>query len=192
MVKKLYLDGCSFTYGLHLDPADTLEALFVRDGGYIVTNQSRPGKSNLAIAMDAYRHCDSHDTVVLGFTYSARFYLKYQDTDIDFLPSKFNLETDDAVNGDQLSQAYTQFHKYFYTMYEPPFCDTMSDMLVDSVCSHILARGKKLVCFSWEKRNTINTVIYPYIGPEHRLPDRHLNPKGTQYLFDLLQREINE
>ena len=192
MVKKLYLDGCSFTYGLHLDLADTLGVLFDCNGGYTVTNQSRPGKSNLAIAMDAYRHCNNHDTIVLGFTYSTRFYLKYQDIDIDFLPSRFNLNLDNSINGDQLEQAYTQFHRYFYTMYETPFCNNMSDMLVDSVCSHIIAQGKKLVCFSWEKRNTTNTIVYPFIGPEYRLADGHLNVAGTRYLFDLLQREIDE
>ena len=192
MVKKLYLDGCSFTYGLHLPPEDTLATLFARDGGYIVTNQSRPGKSNLAIVMDAYRASQTHDTIVLGFTFSSRFYLKYQDADIDFLPSRFNLDLKNSINSKQLDQAYNQFHRYFYTMYEPPFCDNLSDMLIDGVCSYILSLGKKLVCFSWEQRNTQQQILYPYIGPDFRLPDNHLNTQGTRYLFNLLQTEINE
>ena len=53
---KLYLDGCSFTYGLNLPPEHTLAYLFSVDGGYKVTNGSRNGKSNLAIAMDAYKN----------------------------------------------------------------------------------------------------------------------------------------
>ena len=53
MSKRLYLDGCSYTYGLGLDSTHTLGYLFQYQGEYVVTNKSRPGKSNLAIAIDA-------------------------------------------------------------------------------------------------------------------------------------------
>jgi hypothetical protein len=54
------------------------------------------------------------------------------------------------------------------------------------------AQGKKVVCFSWEHRTTTNELLYPFISTKMRLPDGHLNEDGTKYLYNMLQREINE
>ena len=114
MVNRLYLDGCSFTYGLNLDKNYTLETLFTEHGKWCVNNQSRNGKSNLAIAMDAYQNCQDHDTFVLGFTFSGRFHIKYQQHNIDFQPIKYMLPLVPDYNVDQLELVYDKFHKYFY------------------------------------------------------------------------------
>ena len=84
MVKKLYLDGCSLTYGQGLDRSDSLGKLFNAPGGYQVLDNSRPGKSNMSIVFDTYQNFRDYDTFVLGFTYSARFGLKYNDQNLDF------------------------------------------------------------------------------------------------------------
>lgn len=190
MTQKLYLDGCSFTYGLGLESFDTLASLFAINGEYIVTNNSRPGKSNMAIAMDAYKNCKEHDIVILGFTYSSRFYLNYNNNDIDFLNTRYQLESSDQLNGHQLESAYKEFRKYFYTLFETPFCDKYSDFLIDTVCSYITSQGKKVIAFSWEKRKTDFNLLYPYIPPNMRLPDRHLNKEGTMYLYKLIGSTI--
>jgi hypothetical protein len=190
MVKKIYLDGCSFTYGVGIDKNQSLEQLFINQGQYDVINYSRPGKSNLAIAMDTYKNLSNCDIAILGFTFSSRFYLNTHNTDIDFLSSKQHLETTNKLNGDQLELAYQEFHKYFYTLYQTPFCDQFSDFLIDGLCSYVLSQGKKLVCYSWEPRTTQYPLLYPYFSPKMYQPDRHLNAAGTQHLYDILQREI--
>jgi len=192
MSKRLYLDGCSYTYGLGLATNHTLGYLLQHQGEYIVTNKSRPGKSNLAIAIDTYNNFKNHDTIVLGFTYASRFYLKAYDHDIDFSATRQEIEINDLKNGHQLEIAYKEFHKYFFTLFESPFDGNLSDMIIDSVISHMRSQGKTVVCFSWERRTTTNELLYPFIPIKMRLPDGHLNEDGTRYLFDVLQREIDE
>ena len=192
MSKRLYLDGCSYTFGLGLATKHTLGYLFQHKGKYAVTNKSRPGKSNLAMAIDAYNNFKNHDIIVLGFTYASRFYLKAYNQDIDFLATRQEIEIDDLTNGHQLEIAYKEFHKYFFTLFESPFDENLSDMIIDGIISHMCNQGKKVVCFSWEQRTTTNKLLYPFISTKMRLPDGHLNEDGTKYLYDILQREINE
>ena len=49
---KLYIDGCSLTYGQGLDEKDKLDYLLTTKAGFDVINNSRSGKSNLAIVLD--------------------------------------------------------------------------------------------------------------------------------------------
>ena len=85
MRARLYLDGCSFTYGTGLSAESTLAHLLANQGGYNVRNNSRPGKSNLSIALDAYDNIHNHDIIIIGWTFSSRTYLKYNNIDIDLL-----------------------------------------------------------------------------------------------------------
>jgi hypothetical protein len=192
-MNKLYLDGCSFTYGLGLPHEDTLEHLFT-SSGYDVSNNSRNGKSNLAIAMDAYKNIDNHDVIVLGFTFSGRFYINHSGHKIDFQPIYYyhQFKPNDDYNSAAIEDEYSTFHKHFYTLYQAPFCDDLSDCLIDTLSEFIKSKGKKLIVFSWEKRNVNTEILYPYIGPRHRLSDGHLNSLGTRYLFDLLQSRLGE
>ena len=190
MVKQLYLDGCSLTYGQGLDRKDSLGALFNTRGEYQVLDYSRPGKSNMSIVFDTYQHFQDYDTFVLGFTYSARFGLRYKDQNLDFFPGFHGNGL--GLDSETLDIAHTEIYKYFYSVFGSPYCDDLSDMLIDTLISFLLSQNKKVVGFSWENQKTINHLEYPYIGPVGRLDDGHLNAKGTEQLFDFLQNIINE
>jgi hypothetical protein len=190
LVKRLYLDGCSLTYGQGLDRKDSLGALFDTRGGYQVLDYSRPGKSNMAIVFDTYQHFHNYDTFVLGFTYSSRFGLKYKDQNLDFFPGFHGRGL--ALEPETLDIAQTEMYKYFYSVFGSPYCDDLSDMLIDTLISFLISQNKKVVGFSWEHRKTICHLEYPLIGPSERFNDGHLNVKGTEQLFNFLQNIINE
>lgn len=187
MSLKLYLDGCSMTYGHGLSRQENLGYLFEHIGGYSVTDLSRPGKSNLAIANDVYQNSANHDVFVVGWTFSSRFGIKYQDENLDFFVGWHGQGS--GVRDRDLDRAYQQVYRYFYTVFGPPYSDQLSDMLVDTTMAFL--NGKRTVAFSWEPRNTNYKLMMPYMGPEHRLDDGHLNVLGTQKLFNQLQNQIN-
>ena len=195
MVKRLYLDGCSLTYGHGLPRDESLGRLFEVKGFYDVKDMSRPGKSNLLMAIDTYKNFQDYDTFVIGFTYSARFGIKYQGQDLDFY-SGFHgqgIEIDQTnINAQSISDAYLEVYKYFFTIFEPPYCDDLSDMLIDGLITFLKSQNKKVIAYSWEQRNTKTGLAYPYIAPKFRLPSGHLNRHGMQYLYDFLQNLINE
>ena len=188
MVKKLYLDGCSLTYGQWLERSQSLGALFDTRGSYQVHDQSRPGKSNMAIVFDTYQNFQDYDVFVLGFTYSSRFGLKYNDQNLDFFPGFHNKGL--ALEPETLDIAHTEMYKYFYSIFGPPYSENLSDMLIDTLISFLISQNKKVVGFSWEKRQTVCHLEYPYIGPKNRLSDGHLNVAGTEELFNFLQNII--
>jgi hypothetical protein len=190
MVKKLYLDGCSLTYGQGLDRQDSLGGLFDTRGNYRVFDKSRPGKSNMAIAFDTYQNFRDYDTFVLGFTYSSRFGLKYNDQNLDFFTGFHGQGL--GLEPETLDTAQVEMYKYFYSIFGPPFSGDLSDMLIDTLISFLISQDKKVVGFSWEKRNTSCYLEYPFIGPSDRFNDGHLNVNGTEKLFNFLQNIINE
>lgn len=195
MVKKLYLDGCSLTYGHGLPREQSLGHLFSSVGGYEVKDLSRPGKSNLAIATDVYKNYQNFDTFVLGFTFSTRFGIKYFDENLDFFSGFHGLGiplSENNTNAQEINDAYLNVYKYFFTIFGPPYCDDLSDMIVDCVVAFLLSQNKKVLPFSWEKRKITNQIQYPFIGPEYRLSDGHLNKNGTEFLFNILQNILNE
>jgi hypothetical protein len=185
MVKKLYLDGCSLTYGQGLDRDLSLGSLFKNKGKYDVLDMSRPGKSNIAIALDIYNHCKDFDVFVIGWTFSSRFSIKYQGQDIDFFAG-----FDGKLRGFEpgsLDQAYNNVYKFFYTVFEPQYYDNLSNFIIDSSLSFLAAQKKEIRAFSWEQRDISYPVTYPYIGPTHRLNDGHLNSNGVKELYHFLQ-----
>jgi hypothetical protein len=188
---RLYLDGCSLTWGQGLETQHQLASLLRDRGGYTVINESRPGKSNIAIAYDTYQYT-TPEIYVLGWTFSSRFGIRYQDQNLDFFPGWHGgslLKTD--ANAYELDKAYKQFYKFFYTVYESPYSDRLSDMLIDNTIYSLKHRYKKVVAFSWEQRKTINQLLYPYLGPDMRQDDGHLNVKGVEHLYNLIQNHIN-
>jgi hypothetical protein len=190
MVKSLYLDGCSFTYGLNLHRTETLEHLFI-ESGYNVTNLSRSGKSNLAIAIDAFNNAISHDIIVIGWTFASRFYLKYLDQHIDLLPTRSQIEVQEQIDSDAIESSYSGLHKHFYSLHDTDYFSNLSDMLIAQTYCQLAAQGKKIVFFSWEKRK-FETMYYPHVQPDHRLPCGHLNADGTTRLYNTLQSLIDE
>lgn len=190
MVKTLYLDDCSFTYGSNLKPQETLNHLFV-ESGYDVTNCSRPGKSNLAIALDTFNKAQDHDVIVIGWTFSSRFYLKYLDLHIDLLPSRLQIELPTAVDSNCIETSYMHLQKHFYSLHDTDYFNNLSDMLISQTYYQLHALGKKIVFFSWEKRKVEN-IYYPHVQANHRLKCGHLNADGTTHLCNTLQGLINE
>lgn len=190
MVKRLYLDGCSMTYGQGLDRNQSLSSLFCHRGNYKIKDSSRPGKSNIAIAVDTYKNFNNYDTFVLGFTYSSRFGLQYQNQNLDFFPGFHGNGL--SLHPETLDIAHVEIYKYFYSVFGPPYSENLSDMLIDSLLSFLTLQNKKVIGFSWEQRKTVCHIEYPYIGPTGRLADGHLNVKGTEQLFNFLQNIINE
>jgi len=185
-VSKLYLDGCSFTYGLGLEEHQRLQAMF-ENAGYEVTNLSRPGKSNMAIVLDTFNNIDKFDRFVLGFTYSGRYYLKFRNTDIDILGTRLTL---DKIDNADLEKAYTELHRAFYTLHDTQYWSNVSDMLVDNLLANLTLKSKQVFSFSWETRKTVNQLFYPIVLPANRLPDGHLNASGTKKLFDHIQNNL--
>lgn len=187
---QLYLDGCSMVHGHGIPRESSLGRLFEVEGYYQVTDQSRNGKSNIAIVLDTYKNFQDYDTFVLGFTYSARFGIKYQDQNLDFFPGFHGSRSD--LEPESLDHTHVEMYKYFYSVFGTPYCNDLSDMLIDGLISFLISQNKKVLGFSWEKRNTINDLKYPYIGNYGRLPDGHLNILGTKELFNFLQNILNE
>jgi len=188
MVMKVYVDGCSLVYGQGLPRSQSLSGLFQSLGGYEVLDKSSPGKSNMAICFDSYQHRQGFDIMVLGFTYSNRFGIKYRDQDLKFFAGHsgngFGLQPQD------LDLAHSHVQKYFYTVYGAPYCDQLSDMLIDTTVD-FLRSTNTVLAVSWEQRNTTADLYYPYVPPQNRLPDGHLNQRGMNQLFHDLQNLLD-
>jgi hypothetical protein len=187
---RLYLDGCSFTYGLGLAPEHTLSGLWQNE--YEVINKSRPGKSNLAIALDAFENIPSCDVIIIGWTFSSRSYLKYQNYDIDLLPTRTVVELPFAQDTKIISDIYTDLHRNFYSLHDSDFADQHSNFLVSSINNLCLIEQKKLAFFSAEKRKTNAKIYYPVLSPAMRLSDGHWNQIGTKHVHTVLQQLIYE
>jgi hypothetical protein len=189
-MNRLYLDGCSLTFGLGLESCDTLAGRWSSE--YKVINKSRSGKSNLAIALDAFENIQNCDIAIIGWTYSARSYLKYQKYDIDLLPSKTVVELPFERDTKIMSDIYTDLHRNFYALYDAKFSGQYSDFLVASIKCMCEKYQKKTVFFSWEGRRTDFNMYYPTVSSNMRLPDGHLNVNGTTHLYNNLQQLIYE
>lgn len=192
MTQRLYLDGCSLTYGLNLPRESTLEHLFVENGDYNVTNNSRPGKSNLAIALDAFKNYRNHEVIVIGWTYSSRFYLKYHGMDIDLLATREYVELPNTLDSALIEETYQELHRQFYSLYDSTYHNELSDMLITSIYYTAQAENKKIIFFGWEHRQTPINIYYPHIPSKFRLPCGHLNADGTMRLYNTLQGLLSE
>lgn len=185
MQKKLLLDGCSFTYGLNLKPNETLEHHFI-ECGYEVLNLSRPGKSNHAIALDVYKNLEHCDVVVVGWTFSSRWHLKYHEHDIDLLASRTQIELPCLIDTETIEQNYQDLHQSLYGLFDITHWNQTSDMLVDLTHAMIATHQKCSVFFGLEPRNTQCPIYIPHVPSNHRLPCGHLNSNGTTHLFNKL------
>lgn len=191
MQKRLLLDGCSFTYGLNLLRNQTLEQHFV-ESGYEVVNLSRPGKSNSAISLDLYNNIDSCDLLIVGWTFSSRWYLKYHEVDIDLLANREHVELPHTLDSRLIEQSYQELHRSFYSLFDVTYWNQQSDMLIDNTAALAAQRGKQAVFFSWETRNVACDIYYPHVISSHRLPCGHLNADGTTNLYNTLTHLIEQ
>jgi hypothetical protein len=191
MQKRLLLDGCSFTYGLGLNPNETLEHHFI-ESGYEVVNLSRPGKSNQAIALDIYNHDQEFDLVVVGWTFSSRWYLQYNSHNIDLMPSRQHIELPYTLDANDIEQSYVDLHRSLYSFFDVAHWNRASDMLIDCTHAHLNSQNKQVIFFSWESRSAACPIYYPHVNKLDRLSDGHLNAGGTTKLFDKLTSIIEQ
>lgn len=191
MQKRLLLDGCSYTYGLNLIREQRLEQHFI-EAGYEVVNLSRPGKSNSAMALDLYNNIDSCDLLIVGWTYSSRWHLRYHNQDIDLLATRENIELPHTFNSGLIEQSYQELHRAFYSLFDTAHWASHSDMLIDNTAALAIQHNKQFVFFSWETRDTACEIYYPHVLSSQRLPCGHLNATATTNLYNTLTHLIEQ
>ncbi len=187
---RLYLDGCSLTYGHGLPREQSLGHLFKTIGGYDVLDNSFPGKSNMMMCFDTYQHRHQFDLFVLGFTFFNRFGLKYGNQNLNFYAGSAGLGF--GLEPAELDQSHLTVQKYFYTVFDEPYCSDLSDMLIDTTMNSLRVHNKTVIAFSWQNRNTDNGLHYPCISINDRLPDGHLNVDGMKKLYKFLQNTLDQ
>lgn len=189
---KIYLDGCSLTYGQGLPRDKSIGQLLVNIGHHQVSDKSRPAKSNHAIIADTWNNRNNYDIYFLGFTYSNRYHIKFRNLDIDLYPSNINSIEYQKYNDSIIEDAVSMIHKGSYTLYDEMFYNQQSDILVDMIISKLKSLNKIVIPYSWEKRNIDSDIFYPVYTQEFRISntDPHLNEKGTKHLFDTLQLKL--
>ncbi len=189
-MNKIYVDGCSYTYGLGLDREYSLGKLLDAN-----VDMSRPGKSNIAIVEDLQQALwRDYDTFVIGFTFSSRFLFNINDTQIDMHPNSNELFLGDVENSQQLEEEYKLLHKYFYKFSTVESFDARSDFLIDSTVALLKTLNKKFVVYSWEKRKTLSEILYPrnYILKKYNqsINNHHLTEQGMLQLKDLIKSKL--
>ena len=191
---KIYLDGCSLTYGQGLPRDKSIGQLLVSICNHQVLDKSRPAKSNQAIIFDTWNNRNDHDVYFLGFTYSNRYHIKFRNLDIDLYPSNINDIKYQKYNDSIIENAVSLIHKGSYALYDDMFYSQQSDILVDMIISKLKSLNKIVIPYSWEKRNIDSDIFYPVYTEEFCISkaDSHLNEKGTKHLFDTLQLKLLE
>lgn len=183
-MSKLYVDGCSFTYGEGLDRKYSLANLLSAD-----IDMSHPGKSNSNIIYDTYRHINDADIFVVGFTFSNRTTLWHNEMPIGINPTTVELSRlYRHPAGEILEEKYKDFHKIFYTLFNDNYQHTISDFFIDGLVEILRQQQKKIIVFSMEKRNCINDVFYPDINDQ--LPDGHYNETGMKKLSEAIKKRL--
>ena len=183
-MSKIYVDGCSFTYGEGLSREYSLANLISAD-----IDMSLPGKSNNNIIYDTYRHINDADIFVLGFTFADRTTLWNNDRPVGVNPSKLQIEKlSDQPGSSLLEEKYKDFHTIFYMLYNQRYQDTLSDFFIDGIIELLKSKQKKVIVYSIEKRNCVNEIFYPYIM--NKQSDGHYNEIGMQLLAKSIKKRL--
>jgi hypothetical protein len=183
-VSKIYVDGCSFTYGEGLSREYSLANLISAD-----IDMSLPGKSNNNIIYDTYRHINDANIFVLGFTFADRTTLWDNDRPLGINPSKLELEQlFDQPDAALLEEKYKDFHKIFYMLYNKRYQNTLSDFFIDGIIEILKSKQKKVIAYSMEKRNCINKIFYPSIY--NRQTDGHYDEIGMISLAKIIKERL--
>ena len=190
---RVYVDGCSMTYGQGLPREYSLAELFKSEGLYPkVCDKSRPGKSNNAIFYDTLENRNNFDIYVLGFTYDNRTHLKFREQDLDLhLTNTFAFDYQvewDTILEDQC----VELHKSYYSLYDNNFYRKLNDFLVDALITKLRSNNKIVIPFSWQHRSTDFDIFYPLYGTKYRISesDTHLNKQGMLHLYHALHHLI--
>lgn len=179
---RIYVDGCSLTYGEGLPRADSIGA---RLGAEL--DLSRPGKSNMAMAIDLIDCLDTYDLYVLGFTYPSRYTFYHQDTAIDVTPAKEHIGQVDVY----LEQNFPVFSRMLWTMTNDNRMEDLSKFIVEGAMSLLKQHGKQYVVYGWYPYECEDSNFFTPEIPEtaeYRLAkdNFHLNSAG----MELLERQI--
>ncbi len=183
-MSKIYVDGCSFTYGEGLSREYSLANLISAD-----IDMSSPGKSNNNIIHDTYQHINEADIFVLGFTFADRTTLWDNNRPLGVNPSKMELENlSNQTNAALLEEKYKDFHKIFYTLYSERYQNTLSDFFIDGMIEILKSKQKKVIVYSMEKRNCYSKILYPDIS--NTQPDGHYNETGMRLLASVIKERL--
>ena len=192
---RLYVDGCSYTYGYGLSREYSLAQLFKSLGLYSdVCDKSRPGKSNNAIFYHTLENKNDFDIYILGFTFDNRTHLKFRDQDIDSHLSKnfkFNYQGEwDSL----LENECAELNRAFYNLHDSNYYKKFNDFLVDSLITKLRSNNKIVIPFSWQHRSTDFDIFYPIYGKKYWISesDSHLNKDGMIHLYHAIQRLISK
>lgn len=185
---RLYVDGCSFVYGVHLSRNFSLANLINATKDF-----SQCGKSNIAICEDIYQNIDKFDSFVVGFSFSPRYTFERNNKRQHLLPNRkiSDFGSYDGAEADE--KMFAKFNDWFYYFSNIDTLSLRSDFYVDSIINLFEKYNKKFVVFSFEKRNTMsNQVLYPKFDKSLFLPDGHLNENGMKELSNLVLKKLNE
>ena len=188
MSERIYVDGCSYVYGLGLRRNESLGALL-----NATVDNSRPAKSNIAIADDLYRAVkEDFDVYIVGYTFSSRYSFSIDKKPIDIAPSKDEFRLDTEADEIKLKQ----LHSLYYYFSDIAQLDSRSDYLVDSSIALLEQSKKRFVMFSWEQRSLINSnkLFYPrkMLSPSYNQSktNHHLTAEGMQVLATIIKGKL--
>lgn len=192
---KVYIDGCSYTYGLRLAREYSLANLLSTKTDWEIIDRSRPGKSNYSMCLDLYFDQSDADLYIINWTYGYRLELKINENIVDLIPNRTGTDVFDI---ETLAKEYDQTRDKFFS-YVNRF-DEMNDFFVDASIISLRSKDKKFIISSWEPRQSKETVLYlqPLFDETLRQQDcedwqkvGHLNEKGMQKLASVMLKRIN-
>jgi hypothetical protein len=189
-VSKLYIDGCSLTYGQGLPRELSAGAQLNCD-----LDLSRPGKSNTAMVIDLYKNINKFDTYIIGLTYPSRYTFYNNREPFDLQPNKNNLDRlDGHPMGEFIESTYPQFYKVLWSITNDQEMKVLSDFYLNAIISLLKEQNKKYVIYSWARLNC-NDPDYFFLeiprNTQYRLPDGHLNEVGMNVLVNSVKEKLN-
>jgi hypothetical protein len=192
-MNKIYVDGCSYTYGLGLDRKFSLANLL----GATV-DLSRPGKSNVAMIQDLHANILDYDIFVIGFTFSSRYLFSYNDVAIDMHASSSDIYLGDDPNAQSHEHEYQKLHSLFYKFSTIESFNQRSDFMIDAALALLQQQSKTAVIFSWEPRDLVNhdRVFYPRklisSNFNQSKTNWHLTAQGMEILANLVKEKYEK
>jgi hypothetical protein len=190
-VSKIYVDGCSLTYGQGLDRKYSVGNLLNAD-----IDKSRPGKSNTAMVTEIYPDIDLYDIFIIGFTFPVRYTLYNDNMPIEIQPGKdlLNRLIDHPI-GEFIEKTYSQFFKVLWSLTNEEKLTTLTDFYINSLISLLKEKNKKYVIYSWGNAKCSDQCFFLPTIPmnlNYRISksDSHLNIKGMIELVNQIKEKL--
>ncbi len=190
-MSKIYVDGCSLTYGQGLDRKYSVGNLLNAD-----IDKSRPGKSNTAMVTEIYPDIDLYDIFIIGFTFPVRYTLYNDNMPIEIQPGKdlLNRLIDHPI-GEFIEKTYSQFFKVLWSLTNEEKLTTLTDFYINSLISLLKEKNKKYVIYSWGNAKCSDQCFFiPNIpmNLNYRISqsDAHLNKKGMIELVNQIKEKL--